>query len=366
MEIKSHFIRIREWYGKFEAPISSISLIGGFIFDAITLTRVDKFWENFWVGAHLLIVATCIVLINITENKGLDEEDPERLHFWLVNILQFFVGGLLSTYLVFYFRSGTLAVSWPFFVILAGVFIVNERLKRHYARLTFQIDILFLSIFLFSIYLVPVMLHAIGPWIFILSGIVSLVVLGLFLLILKYSARENFMKSQTLVILSVAGIFVAMNVLYFLNFIPPIPLSLKDAGVYEAFTVNAPGNYTAGYEDQGFFGFLQLNQTIHITAGTPLYAYSSIFSPTSFSTKIVHEWQYYNAATGKWVTRGIVTLPVVGGGSEGYRTFSEEDGITAGKWRVDIETPQGQVIGRMGFNVVITTTSPTLQTLTID
>jgi hypothetical protein len=42
-------IKIRNWYGRYERPISSLSLVGGFIFGAVTLKRVDLFWENIWV-----------------------------------------------------------------------------------------------------------------------------------------------------------------------------------------------------------------------------------------------------------------------------------------------------------------------------
>lgn len=357
---------IKNWYGKFERPISSLSLIGGFVFDALTLTRVDEFWENFWVVAHLVIVATCIILINLQENEGESESNPNKLHFWLVNALQWFFGGLLSTYLVFYFRSGTLSASWPFFVILAAAFIANERLKKHYTRLTFQASILFLSIMLFSVYIVPVLLHEIGQSIFILSGVISLIVMWLFLWILRSSAKEKFKKSRIPLIFSVVGIFVAINILYFYNLIPPIPLSLKDAGIYQSFIVNAPGNYTAQDQNQGWLGFLDPNEQVSITTGTPLYAYSAVFSPTSFSTNIIHEWQYYDPTAKQWVTRGRITLATIGGGDLGYRTFSLEDNITPGKWRVNVKTPQGQLIGRMSFNVTIVSSTPNLETVNID
>ena len=114
--------RIKNWYGKYERPISSLSLVGGFVFDAVTLKRVDLFWENFWVIAHLIIVGTCIVLVHAIEKSEGDESNPSKTHFWLVNILQFFFGGILSTYLVFYFRSSDILVSWPFLVVLALAF----------------------------------------------------------------------------------------------------------------------------------------------------------------------------------------------------------------------------------------------------
>ena len=90
-------------YTRFERSISSVSLLGGFIFDAVTLKRVDAFWENFWIVAHLAVVAICILVINRTENSGADPKDPSKAHFWFINMLQFFFGGLLSTLLVFYF-----------------------------------------------------------------------------------------------------------------------------------------------------------------------------------------------------------------------------------------------------------------------
>ena len=63
-------VHLRTVYARFEQPISSISLLGGFAFDAVTLKRVDTFWENFWVVAHLAVVAVCILLVNRAENRG--------------------------------------------------------------------------------------------------------------------------------------------------------------------------------------------------------------------------------------------------------------------------------------------------------
>ena len=51
---------IRNFYGRFERPISSLSLILGFTFDALTLKRVDTLWENVWILGHLIIVGVFI------------------------------------------------------------------------------------------------------------------------------------------------------------------------------------------------------------------------------------------------------------------------------------------------------------------
>jgi MFS family permease len=360
--------RLNEWYRKFERPISSISLIGGFVFDALTLRRVDLFWENTWVGVHLFIVAACIFLINLTENRhARGGKDPERLHFWLISILQWFFGGLLSTFLVYYFRTGTFSVSWPFMLMLALAFVANERLKQHYSRLIFQISLLFLSIFAFAIFIVPVILHSMGPSIFILSGIISLVIIGAFLLMLDFAARETFRKSRWIILSSIAGIFVLVNLLYFYNIIPPLPLALKDAGIYDSLAVNAPGQYTVTAEPQNaWWNFLNAYQPVHIATGTPLFAYTAVFSPAAFNLDVVHEWQHYNDQKNTWVTMGQVTLAVTGGRDGGYRTFSEEAIATAGKWRVNVKTTDGAIIGRVDFEATFTSSTPTLQTTNIN
>ncbi|MDR3547152.1 MAG: DUF2914 domain-containing protein [Candidatus Pacebacteria bacterium] len=363
------FARINRWYVRFERPISSISLIGGFVFDAVTLRRVDLFWENFWVLLHLLTVAACIFLINFTENseRRLKWKNPEALHFWLINILQFFFGGLLSTFLVYYFRSGTLAVSWPFILILAAAFVANERLKHHYSRLIFQISLLFLSVFSFAIFIVPVLVHGIGTNIFILSGVLSLAAIGLFLLALDFAARERFRKSRWPLFISIAVIFGGMNLLYFYNIIPPLPLSLKDAGVYHSLDVNGPGLYTVtGEPSAAWWSFLDPSEPVHMVAGFPLFVYTAVFSPESFKLNVIHEWQYFDAQKNAWVTVGNVTLAVTGGRDGGFRTFSEETPATAGKWRVNVKTTDGAIIGRVNFNITFQDTLPTLETVDIN
>ncbi len=352
--------RMRNWYARFERPISSLSLIGGFVFDALTLKRVDMFWENFWVVAHLLIVTACIILINREENEGTDVKDPAKIHFWLINTLQFFFGGLLGTFLVFYFRSGTLAVSWPFFLLLTAAFIANESFKERYARLSFQISLFFLSLFSFAIFLVPVVLHRIGPDVFLISGAVSVALLVLFLFMLKLVAGEKFTKSKKLLFFSISGVFLLINVFYFLNVIPPIPLSLKDAGLFHSLARNADGNYAVTYENAGWLGFFNYSEDFHETPSSTVYAYSAIFSPADLNTTVVHEWQMYDEQAGKWATATRTELPLVGGRGGGYRTYSIKSDLMPGAWRVNVETERGELLGRLRFNIILQISEPVL------
>lgn len=355
---------IRNFYGRFERSISSVSLITGFVFDAITLERVDTLWENVWILAHLLIVAVFIILIHVQESKAGDEKDPHKAHFWYVNILQFFFGGILSTYLVFYFRSADIFVTWPFILLLVAAFVANQSFKRHYIRFSFQISLFFLSIYSFAIFLVPVVLHRIGTWVFLLSGAASLAFIGLFIVILFHfikdkSVRDKY-ESRKMIALLILGIFAIVNALYFTNLIPPIPLSLKEGGVYHSVEKVAGGNYYVSDEKHSWKDYFRLFKTFTAAPGAGAYAYSAVFSPRNLNITILHEWQYYDESERAWATTGIISLPVIGGRDGGFRTYSMRSNLTPGKWRVNVETTEGKIIGRLRFNVIAVSTPPLL------
>lgn len=353
--------RVRDFYVRYERPIASASLIFGFIFDAVTLTQVDALRDNLWVTLNLLVVAVIIILLNRAENENTVGEGSSKRHFWLVTVMQFSFGSLLGTFLIFYFRSATLAASWPFLLLLLIAIIANDHFKKHYERLTFQISFFFLSVFAFSIFLVPILLNRIGAFVFILSGIVSLLVLWFYLMALAYFAHERFHRSRPLLRRAIASIFIGINILYFTNIIPPIPLSLTDTGIYHFIFRDPVGDYIVGYEDPSFWKYFHLYPDFHLPPGGSAYAYSAVFSPASFNTPIFHEWQKEDTATGRWVTKSRIRLSASGGRSGGFRTYSEKSDLSEGKWRVNVETERGQILGTIRFRVVPVLKEPQIQ-----
>lgn len=350
------FNRFGSHYQHFVRSLSSVSLIGGFIFDAVTLKRIDLFWENFWVVAHLLVVGFCIIWIHRDEN--LAKSDGKSRNLWLI-VLQFFLGGLLSTFMVFYFRSGSIWVNWPFYLLLGAAFAANERLKNRYARLEFQVGLFFLSLFCFMIFLLPIVLHSMGRFVFLLSGVISLGLLQLFVGLLRVRGETSVVHSGRAIAMWTAVIFIAMNALYFANLIPPIPLSLQDAEVCRSITRSVDGKYLVESEAQGWLGFFRFAPDIHSATGAPVYFYSAVFSPTFLNTDIIHEWQTYDEKRG-WVTDDRISLPVRGGRDGGYRTYSMKKDVRMGAWRVNVETPSGAILGRYRFNVLPQGSSPIL------
>jgi hypothetical protein len=339
------------WYVKYERPVSSFSLVGGFVFDAVTLKRVDAFWENVWVLGHIVLIVLVMILVNRLENNSGDEANPEKLHFWLVNIIQFLFGGILSVFLVFYFRAAELSTSWPFILMLGIIFWANESLKKRFVRLTFQVTLLFLSFFVTAIYLLPVFMHRIGQDVFIYSGLLSLASIFIFLLLLSWVSKEKFKKSRNYIYLSVATVYLSMNFLYFTNIIPPLPISLEDSGVY--YTIVKKGSdYLGTHKYLGLVSHILIYPKISSVGYDTINAYSAIFSPTYFNTSIIHEWQYYDEVSNRWLQKSVVDLPIVGGREGGFRTYSSQSSPAPGKWRVNVLTTSGQVIGRIRFEII--------------
>ena len=79
------FKEIKDWYEINERRVSVLSLLGGFVFDALTLQRIDALRDNLWIAVNLAIVGLCIVLLNKRDNERRSTESS--YHFWLFNIL---------------------------------------------------------------------------------------------------------------------------------------------------------------------------------------------------------------------------------------------------------------------------------------
>ena len=346
----SLFEKAEKWVERRERRISSLALILGFIFDSLTLKRVDLLFENLTVLSYLVVSGSSIILLNYYKEHPPEKNFLIKIQRFLPFFIQFAFGGLFSAFFIFYTRSAALASSWPFVLILLFLFIGNEFFKERYERLTFLVSIYFVAIFSFSIFFAPVVLKIMGADIFVLSGLVSLLVIYLFTKLLFKFAPSISLDSKTNLTRSILSIFVVINILYFTNLIPPIPLSLKEAGVYHSIE-RVGDNYQVVGEKNKWYESLLSPEKVHITEGSSLYVFSSVFAPTDLDTRITHDWQYFDETLGEWTSVTKVDFYILGGRGEGYRGFSVKENVSGGKWRVDVKTDRGQIIGRIRFDV---------------
>jgi Protein of unknown function (DUF2914) len=154
-------------------------------------------------------------------------------------------------------------------------------------------------------------------------------------------------------------------VLYFTGAIPPLPLALKDAGVYHSVARESDGSYLLTEEPVPWYeSFLRYNTTLHVVPGQSAYVYSAIFAPSGLSITVLHQWQRYDETSKTWVTTDTLAFPIEGGRDGGYRGYSSKSDITPGEWRVNVITQYGALIGRISFTVVDTTSTPPLTQVT--
>ena len=350
--MKSLLEKTEAFYERHERHISSFALIAGFIFDNLTVQRIDLPFDHIIIIAYLVISGGSIALINYYKEHPPQKDFSVGLENFLPSLIQFAFGGLFSVFFVFYVRSATLSSSWPFLVMLLVLLVGNEFFRNYYQRLTFQVAVYYIAIFSFSILITPVLLKKINAGVFLLSGLLSIIFLYFFTRILFIVVSKRYESSRVDINRLVAVIFLVVNILYFTNLIPPIPLAMKNSGAYHS-VAKVGDNYVVVSERGRWYESLPFifPKVLHFRAGESVYAFSAIFAPTDLSTGIIHDWQYFDTVTDKWVSTTKVAFDIHGGRGEGYRIFSKKDNVFSGKWRVDVKTKSGQIIGRIRFNV---------------
>ncbi len=339
---------IRIFFSRYEKWLTPIALLGGFIIDSFTLRRADLLIENLLLSLYFMLLLGGIILLH--KLQTVPQRSVRMLEFESILFLaiQFIFGGLFSALTVFYIKSASFFASWPFLIVLFGGMIATEYFKKHFSQFLVQLGTLYLLLFTYMIVVIPLMTRSMGEWMFVLSGVASVVIIGGYLFVFKKIVPYLFKKKEKKIAAVIASIFVLMNVFYFTNVIPPIPLALRESGVYRQVTRTTTGYDFSNFQDRFSFRYLKPEYTV--APGQPVYFFSSVFAPVRFTQDIVHEWQKKNASD-KWVVVSSVRFPIYGGSDSGYRGYSVSQKVTPGEWRVLVKTGRGQVLGGESFVV---------------
>jgi hypothetical protein len=352
---------IKSFYSRYEGIIGGITLIIGFIVDNLTVSSVTMSSQTYIFIVYILMGGIAILGLHYIESKSEDGSARQtRAHFWLFLLFQFAIGSLFSMYFAFYSRGVSISTSWPFLLILFGTMLGSELWKKHYLRLSLQVSLYFVAIFSFSIYVLPIIFHEISTGMFLLGGILSLVLVYLFVWLLKLISKERVNEWQRRMTLGVGIVYILLNILYFTNTIPPVPLFMRQVGVHHTLHWDGTAHYIVTTEKKPWWNFLLPYPVYHHAPSDPVYVMAAVYAPTALETVIVHEWQYYNDNTNRWESRSKVRVPIVGGREGGYRTYSMKQELEDGLWRVDVKTAGGRTIGRVRFKILNTDISPQL------
>jgi drug/metabolite transporter (DMT)-like permease len=355
------------FWQKYEHHLGVGAIATGFAFDLFLAKRPDSVIDNALLLTYLFVAGAFIIILNLREVRRKENMSVEPL--FLLLILQFCFGGLASNLLVLYGHSGTIGGSVLFLGLLLALVFGNEYLRSRYVRLRFNIAVYYFLLLTYCIIAVPTFIfHSLGTWVFVGSGLISLAVMAGFLFVLYTAVLRKTARGLSDALMIVGAIFCLFSGLYFLDIIPPVPLSLKNIGVYHSVLKQSGGGYFATYEAAQWYVFWRdTSATYTINAqdgGNVASCFSSVFAPTDLNTAIYHRWEEYDSEAGRWQTMSRISFPISGGRAAGYEGYTIKS-VTPGEWRCDVESQSGALIGRVSFTVVAASTTPQLSQTTL-
>jgi hypothetical protein len=336
----------------------AVFFLSGVIYDTVTLTRIDRLQDNLILLLYLAMLGALIVL---TGRVGMESPpDPAQLAGspfmrWVIKsrpyypmASQFLLGSLFSAYTIFYSRSATFSGTAVFFALLILLLIANEFLRDRLSNLRLLISLYAVVCFAFFTFFLPVITGYMNAAIFVAGAMLSI---GVILRVAQLIHRNNPARSReegigVTVPAALIGILVGF---YFLNWIPPVPLSLKFGGIYHE--VKRPGDHFELTYERRWYEFWKRSDTT-FPADTPIYCFTAVFAPVDLNTTIYHHWYYRPHDSRPFTHADKIPLKISGGREGGYRAYSFKQGLDPGDWRVDVEAGDGRILGRVSVTVV--------------
>ncbi|MBI3357512.1 MAG: DUF2914 domain-containing protein [Nitrospirae bacterium] len=350
----------------------AVFFLSGVMYDTLTLTRIDRLQDNLILLLYLVLLGFLIVL---SGRLGVVQAEVEtllsnrssftRLLFkarpYYPMAVQFLLGGLFSAYAIFYSRSATLTRTGIFLGILVLLLVGNEFLRNRLSNLRLLVSLYALVCFSFFTFFLPVMIGSIGIWVFLLGAILSVLV-TLRVVQLIYQENPDRTKGEAVLTATPGVALIGLLVgFYFLNWIPPVPLSMKFGGIYRE--VQRQGDQFVLTYDRKWYEIWKRSEN-RFPADEPIYCFTAIFAPVDLNTTVYHHWYFRANSERPFTHADKIPIKISGGREGGYRAYSFKQRLDPGDWRVDVEAEDGRIIGRVSVKVVEQgETQPTLTTL---
>lgn len=331
----------------------------GVAYDILTLTRIDQLQDNLILLLYLLLLGLLIVLtgrLSIqSPSAGLPLATLPLVSRWIWRArpyypmaTQFLLGGLFSAYAIYYSRSASLTGTAVFFVLLVALLVGNEFLRDRLSSLRLLVSLYAVVCFAFFTFFLPVMTGMMNTAIFLAGAALSAAVT---FRVVQLIYRNNPDRSRREAVRVSAPAFALIGLLvgfYFLNWIPPVPLSLKFGGMYHE--VRKTGDrFELLYEKQWYQFWKRADDTF--PSDEPIYCFTAVFAPVDLNATVFHHWYVRSNGRKSYVHADRIPLKISGGRADGYRAYTFKQRLDPGDWRVDVETEDGRVVGRVNVRV---------------
>ena len=333
--------------------------MGGFIFDTLTLGRIDRVYDTVVLCSHMTLLSITLYLYNTVDEDKWEGTFIRRYSEYFPLLIQFFFGALSSAFVIYFFRSVSMSKTMFFFILLVLLLFANEFLKKKISNKYLQFSIYYFISFTFFAFMIPTLIREMNTFIFIISGLVSLgSTLALIRFIYSSSAGTRAEISLKKLITLILFIYIAINVFYAFNLIPPVPLAM-DTGLVAHDVRKENNEYIVTYEKKPWYVFWRKYDTnFHRQADQRVYVFTSIFAPTDLKKSIFHRWKWFNPDTGKWEVTDKISFKVTGGRDRGFRGYTHKNNLKEGQWKVDVITEEELVLGVVDFVIKNTAEPP--------
>ena len=342
----------RMYLHQHEHAVPPVLFFGGVTWDALTLQRIDALFDNLVLGLYLVLLGGFIVLSTLARNDRPLPQSLQKLNTWAPGIIQFLAGGLFSAYVIYYTRSASFSTASLFLLVLVALLVANEVIWSRLWSSYLLLGVYFLAVFCYFTFFLPTVLGTMGFGVFLTSGVLSAgLVIGLILYLDRHGVFSG--TASFLGAVGVVGALLGMVVLFYVNhWIPPVPLALRDGGVYHEVD-RSNGAFVLKYEEPPWYRPWQNDDDPFLYAeDDTVHCFAAVFAPTALQTKIYHHWQYYDSRRDTWVDTDRIGYEVVGGRRKGYRGVTFKRHVHPGPWRVTVETADRRPIGRIRFDIV--------------
>jgi hypothetical protein len=235
--------------------------------------------------------------------------------------------------------------------------LANEFFAHRLRNLKFLCAIYFFCCYAFLTFFLPVATHIMSQAMFLSSGLLSLIITGAIVTVVYNGGFKKFRREYIDIGWPQAVIYIAIVIFYFQNWIPPVPLALKDGGIYRS-VKRVAENYELRYTSGSWWQFWKKDESnFAYAAGDTAYCFASVFAPTQLRERVYHHWQMKNAK-GDWQTTDRLSYKIVGGRDGGYRGYSYKKNFSLNAdqdkpqdWRIEVKTGHGLLLGRINFEV---------------
>jgi Protein of unknown function (DUF2914) len=332
---------------------AAVFFLSGVGWDAATIFRIDSLLDNAIILAYLLLLGGIDVAATLHEAGHLKNPRLLRLTPWLPIASQFLLGALASMFVFFYSQSASFTETSIYLLLLIALLIGNEVLHRRMYAARLRLALLFFVLASYLVYFVPMVTGSTGHAAYAAGLILSgLVVGGMAWMLKRQGVFSQTQWGWTAGLVLALGLF--MELAYSANWIPPVPLALREAGIFHE--VRREGDdYRMRYRKPPWYSFLTRDdRRFSYSAGDTVYAYAAVFAPTKIDTDIFHVWEW-REEDGSWAESDRIGYEVSGGRDYGYRGYTRKRNVRPGRWRVRVETADGRILARIKFDVIAAT-----------